>query len=182
MSFKSTSAWTRDEWPLRTCCWWPPLPKKLENMSKGLVWCCWPPSWAFKPSCKWISLEFKLKEVFSYLSMSVVYFAFLRSVGQLMNIVKSDCRLTVGSERTSYAAQGFIPNCKNITEAELTVGNLHKSILRPFFSVFVWVILFTEPFVCLFDILVRGKFGHWQHWQSVNGKPSSRLNRHSRVL
>ena len=27
-----------------------PPPKNCENMSKGLAYLCWPPSWAFRPS------------------------------------------------------------------------------------------------------------------------------------
>jgi hypothetical protein len=94
--------------------------------------------------------------------MSVVYLPFLRS-GQHVpdpSFKKIKSRLTVESERISYACDACVRWCRgyyfeNRTFVRLTVGDLNKLILRAWLMILVGVVFTTEAFVCLLYVLFR---------------------------
>jgi hypothetical protein len=94
------------------------------------------------------------------LAMSVVYLPFLFSISvSTQSFLSEIVRLTVGSERISYAAMRGMMSRPRIwrpsPEGRLTVRDLYKLILRISLVILVGVIFTTETFVSLFNVLFR---------------------------
>jgi len=89
--------------------------------------------------------------------MSIVNLPFLCSVSTPSFSFKDKSRLTVESERISYAVtREMVPwLLENRPFVRLTVGDLNKLILRAWLVILVGVVFTTEAFVCLLYVLFR---------------------------
>ena len=140
-----------------------PPPKKLENMSKGLAWCCCPPSCARRPSCASLTV---CQHVWRKLTAILPRHAGHRFV---VSVDENGCQhhsIHVFNLRSSPRAlhklepPSVLPI--RILRIVVTVCYFDKLFFCAWILVLVRMIFTAKTLVGLSYVLLRGMFGHWK--------------------